>query len=235
MARGGGGVWLTPALDRASGTLDVATGNPVPDFYGDTRQGANLYTAAMVVLDARTGALKWYRQIVPHDLHDWDVTVTSPLYFTNIGGRERAIVTVAGKDGYLRAFDRATEEEVFSVPVTRVENADAKPTQDGVHVCPGVLGGVQWGPPALDPVRNSVFVPAVDWCGVFYKAAALRSVHGQLYMGGSFTFDPMDEAQGRLTAVDAATGAVRWTYQSKRPMIARVRYVRRVISPGANR
>ena len=59
MARGGGGVWLTPALDRATGTLYLATGNPVPDFYGDAREGANLYTAAIVVLDARTGALQW--------------------------------------------------------------------------------------------------------------------------------------------------------------------------------
>lgn len=222
MARGGGGVWLTPALDRATGTLYLATGNPVPDFYGDTRQGDNLYTAAMVVLDARTGALKWHRQIVPHDLHDWDLTVTSPLYSATIGGRERAIVTVAGKDGYVRAFDRSTQEELFSAPVARVENADAKPTVDGVYVCPGVLGGVQWGPPALDPARKSVFVPAVDWCGVFKKTDELRYVPGQLYMGGSFTYDPVDKSRGRLTAVDASSGAIRWEYRSKRPMVAAV-------------
>jgi alcohol dehydrogenase (cytochrome c) len=222
MARGGGGVWLTPTLDRATGSLYVATGNPVPNFHGDTRLGANLYTDSVIVLDAATGALKWYRQIVPHDLHDRDLTVTSPLYFANIAGRERAIVTVAGKDGYLRAFDRATREELFSVPVARIENADSEPTQEGVHVCPGYLGGVQWGPPALDPVRKSVFVPAVDWCGVFRKADELRYVHGQFYMGGSFTYDPIDKSQGRLTAVDASSGAIRWEYQSKRPMVAAV-------------
>jgi alcohol dehydrogenase (cytochrome c) len=222
MARGGGGVWVTPSLDRKAGLLYVAVGNPVPAFFGDVRRGANLYTAAMVVLDLRTGKLQWYRQTVPHDLHDWDLTVTSPLYTAAVNGRSRAVVTVGGKDGYVRALDRETQDELFAVAVAKVSNADAKPTLEGVDVCPGVLGGVQWGPPALDPSRGSLFVPAVDWCGKFKTTDEFRYVHGQLYMGGSFTYDPVDKSTGRLSAIDASTGAIRWQYESRRPLVASV-------------
>jgi glucose dehydrogenase len=73
--RGGGGVWVTPAIDQAPGLIYAAVGNPVPDFFGDVRPGTNLYTASLIVLDAKTGKLQWYKQFVPHDLHDWDLTV----------------------------------------------------------------------------------------------------------------------------------------------------------------
>ena len=41
-------------------------------------------------------------------------------------------------------------------------------------------------------------------------------------MGGSFTFDPVEKSRGWLTAIDAATGAVKWRYDSRRPMLAAV-------------
>jgi alcohol dehydrogenase (cytochrome c) len=77
--RGGGGAWNTPAIDPETGLLYVAVGNPVPDLYGDVREGANLYTGSLVVLDAKTGKLRWYQQLVPHDLHDWDITAAGPI------------------------------------------------------------------------------------------------------------------------------------------------------------
>jgi len=114
--RGGGGIWVTPSLDAEKGLLYVAVGNPAPDFFGGVRIGKNLYTAAMVVLDARTGKLQWFRQFVPHDQHDWDLTVTNPLYSMVIGGAQRPLVSVAGKDGILRAIDRESHEAIYEVP-----------------------------------------------------------------------------------------------------------------------
>ena len=69
---------------------------------------------------------------------------------------------------------------------------------------------------------NMLVAPTVDWCGVFKKAGELRYIPGQLYMGGSFSFDPIEESRGWLTAVNASSGAVAWRYQSKRPMLASV-------------
>jgi alcohol dehydrogenase (cytochrome c) len=219
---GGGGIWVTPSLDPAKGMLYVAVGNPVPDFYGGVRMGKNLYTAAMIVLDAKTGRLQWFRQVVPHDLHDWDLTITNPLYSAVIDGTHRSLVSVAGKDGILRAIDRESHEEIFEVPLTKISNADVEPTIEGVHTCPGVLGGFEWSSPSYDPAANRLVAPTVDWCGVFRKADELRFVPGQLYMGGSFTNDPVEDGHGWLTAVNASTGAIIWKYQSKRPMLAAV-------------
>ena len=220
--RGGGGVWVTPSLDVDQGLLYAAVGNPVPDFFGDTREGANLFTAAMIVLDARTGALRWHKQFVPHDLHDWDLTSAGPLYSAKRGGVYRPLVAVGGKDGFLRAVDREGREQLFATAVTTQANSDVAPTLEGVHACPGVLGGMQWSSPAFNPALNTLFVPSVDWCGVFKKADELRYVQGQLYMGGAFTYDPPEKSHGWLTAVDASTGAVKWQYESKRPMLAAV-------------
>ena len=202
--------------------LYVAVGNPVPDFFGGVRMGKNLYTAAMIVLDARNGKLQWFRQFVPHDLHDWDLTVTNPLYSTMIGGASRQVVSVAGKDGILRAINRESHEQIYEVPLTTIADAEAEPTVEGVHTCPGVLGGFEWSSPAFSPTRNMLVAPTVDWCGVFKKADELRFIPGQQYIGGSFSFDPLDKSGGWLTAVNAPTGAIAWKYHSKRPMLASV-------------
>jgi outer membrane protein assembly factor BamB len=42
------------------------------------------------------------------------------------------------------------------------------------------------------------------------------------HWAGRLTFDPVQEARGRLTAVDASTGEVRWRYQSDAPMVGAV-------------
>jgi len=220
--RGGGGVWVTPSLDTATGLLYVAVGNPVPDFFGGARTGKNLYTAAMVVLDVKTGSLQWFQQFVAHDVHDWDLTVTSPLYSALIEGARRSLVSVAGKDGVLRAVDRESQKQIYEIPLTTVSSADIDPTVEGVQTCPGVLGGFQWSSPSYNPTTNVLVAPTVDWCGVFKKADELRYIPGQLYMGGSFTYDPVEKSRGWLTAVNASTGDILWKYESKRPMLASV-------------
>jgi len=62
----------------------------------------------------------------------------------------------------------------------------------------------------------------VDWCGTFKKAQRLEHVVGRNYMGGSFAPDPGEIGHGWLTAIDASTGAIRWRYRSRRPMLAAV-------------
>lgn len=221
--RGGGGVWVTPAIDQDTGLVYAAVGNPVPDLYGDVREGTNLYTGSLIALDARTGKLQWYKQFVPHDVHDWDMTAAGPIYRVVTQGETRAMIAVGGKDGLLRGLDRdARGEQVFEVPVTTRVDPDVVPTVRGVHACPGILGGMQWSLPAFNPGLNLLFAPAVDWCGHYWKSNDLRYVQGQLYLGGSFTFDPVESSRGWLTAVDATSGKVKWQYQSAKPMLAAV-------------
>jgi outer membrane protein assembly factor BamB len=70
----GGGSWTSYTLDSDTGELYVPVGNPSPVYAIDVREGENLFTNSIVVLDARTGAYKRHFKLVPRDWHDWDVT-----------------------------------------------------------------------------------------------------------------------------------------------------------------
>ena len=222
LLHGGGSVWSPISVDPEQGLVYIPVANPAPDFFDDIRPGANLYTCSMLVLEARTGKLKWFYQAVPHDIHDWDLTQVSPLFTSTVKGKTRKLVAVVGKDGLLHVLDRETREHLYEVPVTTRENVNLPLTQQGVRACPGVLGGVLWNGPAYNSVTNMLYTPAVDWCGIFKEAEENRFIPGQIYMGGSYVSDPPDKARGWLTAVDASTGTVKWRYESPKPMLAAV-------------
>ena len=206
---GGGAVWTPFGFDTDKGHVYVPVANPAPDFFTDIRQGDNLYTSSVVVLDARTGELQWHYQVVPHDKHDWDLTQASPLYTAEVNGERRNLVVTVGKDGLLHGLDRDTQEHLFEVPVTRRENTAAPLTTDPVRACPGIQGGVEWSGPAFNPQLNMVYTPAVDWCASFWRAESFEQRDRGIFslIGGGARGDAYDDARGWLTAVDASTGA----------------------------
>jgi alcohol dehydrogenase (cytochrome c) len=182
---GGGAVWTSFSLDVETGDLHVPVTNPSPDLLVHLRQGENLYTNAIVVLDVRTGKLRWYNQLVSNDSHDWDLTHASPLFNATINGVTRRLVATAGKDGFLRALDRNTREIVYATPVTTIENANIPISTKATRAYPGVLGGVEWNGPAYNPGANMLYVPAVDWCTTFTAFEEPRYIPGRNYMGGT--------------------------------------------------
>ena len=221
---GGGAVWTPFGFDPEQAHVYIPVANPAPDFFTDIRQGDNLYTSSVVVLDARTGALQWHYQVVPHDQHDWDLTQASPLYTTEVNGQRRNLVVTVGKDGLLHGLDRDTQVHLFEVPVTRRENTAAPLTLEGVRSCPGIQGGVEWSGPAFNPQLNMVYTPAVDWCAMFWRAETFEEPDRGMFslIGGGARGDAYDDARGWLTAVDASTGTIRWNYESPQPMLASI-------------
>jgi alcohol dehydrogenase (cytochrome c) len=137
-------------------------------------------------------------------------------------GGPRQVVVTAGKDGLLRLLDRRSHEVVHEVPVTSRLNVEAPITKEGVRACPGYLGGVEWNGPAFNPVTALLYVPAVDWCATFKSADSVEYKPGGPYVGGEPELDSATTGTGWLTAVDAATGKVRWRYRSDSPMLAAV-------------
>ena len=222
LPQGGGALWTPLTLDPAKGELYVAVTNPAPAFAGHLRPGKNLYTNALVALDVHTGTLRWYEQLLPNDTHDWDLTQVSPLFREKVGGRDRSLIATVGKAGVLTVLDRDTHERVYEVPITTRLNADAPVGRKRARVCPGMQGGVVWNGPAYNPRAHLLYVPAVDWCGVFQANRTARFDQGDQYFGGVYTPDSAAQAKGWLTAVDAGSGAVRWRYRSAKPLVAAV-------------
>ena len=136
-------------------------------------------------------------------------------------GQGTTYVAVANKGGYLYVYNDQTKELVYKVKTTTFENEDVAPTQDGTHVCPGITGGVEWNGPAYDPQSSMIFVNSVDWCTT-YRLGEIRYSKGELFFGGTYTPDPVAQANGWLNAYDAASGKVAWTYKSDEPLIAAV-------------
>lgn len=216
---GGGAQWTSYALDTATNELFVPTANPAPDFAPQDRPGDNLYTNSVVVLDATTGKLAWYYQLTPHDGLDWDLGAAPMLY--QVGGTTR--VALGSKDGNVYSLDRDTHKVLFKTAVTTISNANAVPTVNGVNVCPGPLGGIEWNGPAYDPATKMIYAGAVDWCGK-YVTTREKAVYqpGGLYMGTSYTPIAGASSTGWLTAIDAQTGKVKWKFHAPQPIVAGV-------------
>lgn len=222
---GGGGTWSTFTLDVSSGELFVPVASPAPIFLPDLRLGANLFTCSIVVLDARTGALKWWYQLVPNDTHDLDLAAAPMLYIDNEG---RSVVAAAGKDGYVHAVDRHTHKLLFKTAVTTIENEKARPSEKETLFCPSSWGGTEWNGPAFDSSRGTIFVGAVDWCLLVKTTAGAKSY---VPRPGSVAADntvvktrsvPDRPPTGWLTALDSDTGKVRWKYHADAPIVAGV-------------
>ena len=222
-AHGGGSLWTPVALDAERGILYLPVGNPSPDFFGAAREGDNLYTNSAVALDVRSGKLLWYRQFGANDVHDADLSQVSPLFSGSVNGKSRKLITVTGKDGLLRVLDRDTHETLYELPITSRTDIDAAPTVEGAHRCPGLLGGMEWNGPAYDPQSRTLYVAAVDWCGTFTRTADKPDLTPYAhYYGGAVVPDPRDQARGWLSAVDTATGKLRWKEQWPTPLVAAV-------------
>src|SRR5207302_92208 len=77
--RSGTNAWGFLTVDVERGMVFVPLGSPTSDFYGADRHGAGLYGNSLVALDAATGKLKWHRQLVHHDLWDYDLAAAPIL------------------------------------------------------------------------------------------------------------------------------------------------------------
>jgi alcohol dehydrogenase (cytochrome c) len=223
---GGGNLWTPMSFDVARKLLYVPGGNPAPDIYDNDRPGTDLYTNSLIALEAKTGRLVWYRQFIPHDVHDWDVSHVAPMFRTKINGAPRDVIVSTGKDGVLRLLDRDSKALIYSVPFTSRVNVEVPITTTPVRVCPGTLGGQEWNGSAYYTLQNLLIVPATDWCAAFSKDTTAPDAEKEhthaWYFGGQTKFDPWADARGRLTAFEAATGQERWRYEAAKPITAGV-------------
>jgi glucose dehydrogenase len=113
--RSGTNAWGFMTVDVARGLVFVPLGSPTADFYGADRHGNNLYGNSLVALDATTGKLKWYQQLVHHDLWDYDPAAPPTLVEARRGGQAIPAVAQTTKMGLLFMFNRVTGEPLFGM------------------------------------------------------------------------------------------------------------------------
>ncbi len=132
------GLWGTFTIDEPRGTVFIPikkiNGPNINDYWGGGAPGNNLYSDCLVALDAATGKVKWYQQLVHHDIWDYDLSAAPVLFDVRRNGQVIPAVAQSTKMSLLFIFNRETGEPVFGmeerpVPQTTVPGEWTSPTQ----------------------------------------------------------------------------------------------------------
>ncbi len=194
----GGGAWYPPAVDPGRGLVYFGVANPAPFPgtaewpNGTSRPGPNLYTDSLVALDLKTGALRWFHQVTPHDIFDRDQV--HALIAKDADGND--IVVSAGKSGVIVGLDPDDGSERWTTAVGEHHNDDLTELSGPTEVAPGTYGGILTPPATAD--------------GVVYAAVVNAPVTLQpdqtAYFGATF-----GQQDGAVVAVDATDGSILWS------------------------
>lgn len=131
---GGANSWAGMSIDHDRGIVYIPTGSAAFDFYGGNRKGKNLFSNCLIALDAATGKLRWYYQLVHHDLWDYDLPAPPNLLTVTHQGKHIDAVAQITKMGMVFLFDRETGEPLFpieerSVPASSLLGEEVWTTQ----------------------------------------------------------------------------------------------------------
>ncbi len=217
---GGGSIWHSPSADLDLGLLYFGVGNPSPQAAGESRPGDNLYTSSLVAIDLKTGAHRWHYQQVPHDMWGYDVASPPVLFDYERDGKSIPAIGQASKLGWYFVHDRRDGTLLLkSDAYVPQENMFKAPTRDGVVIWPGVAGGSNWSPAAVDQLNGLAFVAAMHM-PTRYHSAELPAVDGKPAVT-YYTFEPAKDVPtwGTLSAIDLKTGALRWQQKTDEPLI----------------
>jgi alcohol dehydrogenase (cytochrome c) len=227
---GGGSTWLTGSYDPELDLIYWGTGNPAPDWNGDVRPGDNLYTCALIALDADTGEMRWHFQFTPHDVHDWDATEIPVLVDLEWEGRMRQLVVMANRNAFYYVLDRESGEFLHGQEYSKQtwasgldENGrpivlpDTEPTAEGNLVWPSLQGATNWFSPSYSPLTETLYVPVRHMGAIYYKAAA-EYEPGRAFLGGGEQALAGDDAWGYVKALDVRTGDLKWEHRVLTPL-----------------
>jgi quinoprotein glucose dehydrogenase len=154
------GVWGPVSADDQLGYVYLATESPTNDGYGGHRPGDNLYSDSIVCLDIKTGKMIWYKQLIRHDIWDYDMPPQPILVDVNVNGKPIKAIVQMGKMAYAYVFDRTNGQPVWPIPDVPVPQTDV-PTEWTPRTQP-----IPTKPPAFDVVGTTVedfinFTPAL--------------------------------------------------------------------------
>lgn len=131
---GAANAWAVISADIKRDLVFIPSSSPSPDYYGGERIGQNLYGNSIVALQASTGKLVWYFQVVHHDLWDYDIAAQPMLIDVKKDGKNIPAVAIGTKMGHVFILHRETGVSLFPieerpVPPSDIVGEQAWPTQ----------------------------------------------------------------------------------------------------------
>ena len=225
---GGGSVWTLIALDEDTGDIFFTTNSPTPDVDGALRPGPNLFTSSVVSLNARTGEMNWYYQIVTHDIYYHESRWSTMLANIESGDSTQKAVIVGSKTNLVHVLNAETGEPIYDSirvgpPAVNTQQADMGNKADmelsqkdlvRKQVCPGFQGGIDSAPAFA---HNTIYVVTQTFCtsyieeeGAPYKDGVANIFH---HVAGPAYFESFHTGNASLFAIDASNGRIKWVYE----------------------
>jgi quinohemoprotein ethanol dehydrogenase len=224
-AAGGGAPWDGMAYDPKLNLLYVGTGNgfPGPVWLRSRNRTENLFLASILAIHTDTGRLAWYYQATPGE--SWDYDATQPLILADLtlGGKERALLMQADRNGFFYVLDRRTGKLLAAKNYTRVtwassiDLATGRPrvTGQGAYskkptlVAPSPWGGHTWHPMAYSPLTRMVYFPSLEIPVVFKTHPDWHYRPNGFDWGAGYDFST-EESTVQLLAWDPVTQRTVW-------------------------
>ena len=192
------------------------------------RPGPNLFTSSVISLNANTGEMNWYYQIVTHDVYYHESRWSTILAEIESGDSTQKAVIVGSKTNLVHVLDAATGKPIYESirvgpPAINTQQADMGNNADmelsqadlvGQQVCPGFQGGIDAAPAFA---HNTIYVVTQTFCtsyieeeGAPYKDGKTDIFH---HVAGPMYFDSFHVGNASLYAIDASNGRVKWVYE----------------------
>lgn len=183
--------WSVFSADPELGLVYVPLGNATPDQFGGNRSPAvERFSSSVVALDISSGAVRWVRQTVHHDLWDMDVPAQPVLVdLTTPQGAVPALVQ-ATKQGDIYVLDRRSGEPIIPIhevpaPGGAIAGDHTSPTQpvSELSFSPAPLReSDMWGASLLDQLACRIKFRSLRYEGRYTPP----SLEGTLVYPGNF-------------------------------------------------
>ena len=123
--------------------------------------------------------------------------------------------------GWFYAHDRATGRLLFkSEAFVPQKNLFHKASKEGTTLYPGILGGANWSPVALDASAGQVYVAAIHAPITYTLHESVDADGKQLRYTSS---EPAEEPRwGLLSAIRLSDGKITWQHKTAQPLVGGV-------------
>lgn len=230
---GGGTAWGWISYDPDLDLIFYGTGNPGP-WNPDQRPGDNKWTCGIFARNPETGDARWFYQLSPHDLHDYDGVNEQILLDLPVNGQTRKVLFRPERNGYAYVIDRTNGQVLSAQPYAVVNSTkgvdlnsgrliynDEKQPQMGQvvrEICPAAPGAKDWQPSAFSPRTGLIYIPHQNLC-MDSEGLEANYIAGTPYVGANVRmYAGPGGNRGEYLAWDPVKGEKVWAIPEKYPV-----------------
>ncbi len=190
-------VWTAMSADPDLGLVYIPVSSPSPNYWGGNRTEDIPLATSVTAVDVESGEIAWSRQLVHHDIWDYDTNAAPTLMDLERDGETVPALVQTTKQGFLYVLNRETGEPIFDWEERDVPASDA----DGETAAP-----TQPFPTAPPPTNDPEAWPGVWWLADLVSFGGCSRRADELEYDGLFT----PPSTGGTLTYPATAGGMQW-------------------------